>query len=188
MVSGVSEYSGQGGVHTTPTVQCGNIYEWWKYYPFCKEGQVSDRDKRWINFLGYENYMVPWGGPSIWIIQVKGQKLNCIGVWSTNTPSTLRVIPSGVLNRFSKLTSREPYFNSERLDNVHPDHISALRKVVIAPPSLFTMGWLWKGKDWKWILIIKKNLKSTKIKTGISIFALHTHVSFLHISTGWLIS
>ena len=44
----------------------------------------------------------------------------------------------------------------------------------LAPPIFPTIGELWKIQDEKRILRMKNNLKSTKEKTEMSIFALHT--------------
>ena len=72
-----------------------------------------------------------------------------VGKESTHTPGTLRAIPSGVLNRLEKLTSRKPSLHSEGVDKVYPDHANALRKAVLAPPDFPTMGDLWKMQDEK---------------------------------------
>ena len=68
---------------------------------------------------------------------------------STHTSGTLHVIPSGFLNRIAKITSCKPYFHSERVDNVYPDHANSLRKAGLAPPIFPAMGELWKGPDGK---------------------------------------
>ena len=71
------------------------------------------------------------------------QQLKYFGKESTHTPGTLREIPSGVLNRLAKLTSRKPSIHSEGVDKIYPDHANALRKGGLAPPNLLTMGDLW---------------------------------------------
>ena len=68
---------------------------------------------------------------------------------SNHTPGTLCTIPSGVLRRFVKLTSRKPSFHSERVDKIYLNHTNALCKVGIAHPIFPTMGELWKNKDEK---------------------------------------
>ena len=68
---------------------------------------------------------------------------------STHAAGTLRVIPSGVLNRLAKLTLHEPSFRSEGLDKIYPKHTNALRKAVLAPPIYLTMGGFWKNQDEK---------------------------------------
>ena len=103
---------------------------------------------------------------------------------STHIPVTLRKIPLGILNCLAKLNSRKLSFRSEIVENVYPDHLNALRKVGLAHPIFPTMGELWKGQDEKWILRKKENPESTKRKTGMYIFSLHTHGIFLNISTG----
>ena len=49
--------------------------EWWEPPPLFEEGQVSNHNKQKINFLGYENELVSWGGPAIWSIQEKGTEI-----------------------------------------------------------------------------------------------------------------
>ena len=65
---------------------------------------------------------------------------------SSHTPGTLRAIPSGFLKRLVKLTSLKPYFCSERVDSVYPDHVSALCKAGLSPPIFLERGELWKGQ------------------------------------------
>ena len=66
---------------------------------------------------------------------------------STHTPGTLRAIPSGVLNRLAKLTSRKPSINSEAVDKIYPDHANDLHKAGLAPPTFPTMGDLRRKQD-----------------------------------------
>ena len=68
-VSGFSSDSGQGIGKPTPPSHWGNMNKLYKPYPFCEEEQGSNRDRLRINFLGYKNDLVPWGGPVIWSIQ-----------------------------------------------------------------------------------------------------------------------
>ena len=79
----------------------------------------------------------------------KGQQLKYVGKESTHTPGTLRAIPSGVLNRLAKITSRKPSIHYESVDKIYPDHANALRKAGLAPPNFPTMGDLWRKQDEK---------------------------------------
>ena len=72
----------------------------------------------------------------------KGQKLKYVGKESTHTPSTLCVIPLGVLNHLAKLTSRKPSIHYEDVYKIYPNHANAICKAVPAPPNLPTMGYL----------------------------------------------
>ena len=72
-----------------------------------------------------------------------------VGKESTHIPGTLRTIPSGVLNRLAKLTSRKPSIQAEAVDTIYSDHANALRKAVLAPPVFPTMGDLWGKQDEK---------------------------------------
>ena len=56
------------------------------------------------------------------------------------------MIPLGVLKRRAKLTLRKPTFQSERVENVYPDHEKYLRDVGLAHPIPPTMVELWKGQ------------------------------------------
>ena len=49
--------------------------------------------------------------------------------------STAIVIPSGVLNRLAKLTSRKPSTQEEAVDSIYPAHANVLRKAGLAPPA-----------------------------------------------------
>ena len=77
----------------------------------------------------------------------KVQQLKYAGKEINHTPDTLREIPSGVLNRISKTTSRKPSINSEGVDKIYPNHLNALRKAGLAPPNLPKMGDLWSKQD-----------------------------------------
>ena len=79
----------------------------------------------------------------------KGQQLQYVVKDSTHAPGTLRAITSGVLNRLNKLTSIKPSINSEGLEKIYRDHANALRKAVLAPPNLPTMGYLLSKQDEK---------------------------------------
>ena len=81
------------------------------------------------------------------VFRKNGHQLKHVGKDITHTPGTLRAIPSGVLNRLGKLTSRKPSFHSEGVDKIYPDHANALRKAGLAPPNLSTMGDLWSKQD-----------------------------------------
>ena len=79
----------------------------------------------------------------------KVQQLKYVVQESTHTPGTLRTIPSGVLNRLVKLTSRKPSIQAEAVDTIYPAHENALRKAGLAPPVFPTMGDLWRKQDEK---------------------------------------
>ena len=72
-----------------------------------------------------------------------------VGKESTHTPGTLSAIPSGVLNRLAKLTSRNPSIHAEAVDNIYPAHTNALCKAGLAPPVFPIMGDLWRNQDEK---------------------------------------
>ena len=61
------------------------------------------------------------------------QKLKYLNHDSTHSPSTFRAIPSGVLNRLSKLTSKSQSLKGIKLDEAYPHHARALRIAGIAP-------------------------------------------------------
>ena len=46
------------------------------------------------------------------------EKLKYVERESTPTPGSLYAIPSGVLNRLAKVTSRKPLFHSEAVDKI----------------------------------------------------------------------
>ena len=61
-----------------------------------------------------------------------------------DTPGTLSAIPSGVLNRLAKLTSRNPSIQAEAVNTIYPAHVNALLKSGLAPPIFPSMGDLWR--------------------------------------------
>ena len=98
-------------------------------------------------FLDMKISWYPEGDLQIRIFRKKGQKLKDIGNESTHTPGTLRAIPSGVLNRLAKLTSRKPSIKAEAVDTIYSAHANALSKAGLAPPVFPTMGELWGKQD-----------------------------------------
>ena len=60
----------------------------------------------------------PEGDLQFGVFSKKGQQLKYVGKESTHTPGTLRAIPSGVLNRLAKLTSRNPSIQAEAVENI----------------------------------------------------------------------
>ena len=88
--------------------------------------QIAANDE--FSFLDMEMSCSPEMDFQFGLFWEKGQQLEYVGKGSTHTPGTLRVIPSIVLNHLAKLSSRKPTFHSERVKNVYPDHVNALRK------------------------------------------------------------
>ena len=112
-----------------------------------KRDQIVMNDK--FPFLDMKISWSPEGDLQFGVFREKGQQLKYVRQESTHTPSTLRAIPSRVLNRLAKLTSRNPFIHSEAVDKIYTDHANALYKVVLAPPNLLTMGDLWRKHDEK---------------------------------------
>ena len=75
--------------------------------------------------------------------------MKCVEKESNHTPGTICAIPSEVMNRLAKLTSRKPSFRSEEVYKVYPDHANALHKAGLTPPNFLIMGDLWKMQDEK---------------------------------------
>ena len=100
-------------------------------------------------FLDMKMSWSPEGGLKFVVFREKGQQLKYVVNESTHTPGTLRVIPSGVLNRLAKLTSRKPSIHSEVVDKIYPDHTNALCKAGLEPPNFPTMGDLFIKQDYK---------------------------------------
>ena len=91
----------------------------------------------------------PEGDLQFGVFSQNGKQLKNFGKESTHTPSTLRAIPSGVLDRLAKLTSRNPSIHTEAVDNIYPAHANALLKAGLAPSVFPTMGDLWRNQDEK---------------------------------------
>ena len=112
----------------------------------------------------------------------KVQSLKYVGKDSTHTPGTLRAIPSRVLNRLAKLTSRKPSIRAEAVDTIYTAHTNALRKAGLVPPVFTTMGELWEKQDEK----VEKNQEryvSVKIKRNVYFCVAYSRY-FLQQSTG----
>ena len=112
--------------------------------PSEKKDRVQIMKNYEFPFLDIKMSWSPEGGLQFGVFRGNGQQLKYVGMGITHTPGTLRAIPSRVLNRLAQLTSRKPYIHPERVYNVYPNHPNALHKAVLAPPSLPTMGELWK--------------------------------------------
>jgi len=66
------------------------------------------------------------------------QKLKYLNSDSTHMPSTFRAIPSGVLGRLSRLTSKSKSLDNTTIDKVYPHHSRALQIAGIAPEKFPT--------------------------------------------------
>ena len=64
-------------------------------------------------------------------------------------------------NRLAKPTLHKPYFYSERVYNVYPDHANDLHKAGLEPPIFPAIIQLWKGQDEKTGI---ENKKETRIQ------------------------
>ena len=100
--------------------------------------QIVTNDK--FPFLDMKMIWSPEGDLQFGVFRKKGQQLKYVGKESTHTPGTLRAIPSGVLNRLAKLTSRKTSIQAEAVDTIYPDHVNALLKAGLVPPVFPTMG------------------------------------------------
>ena len=105
-----------------------------------KEDRVQIVTKDELPFLDMKMSWSPEGDLQFGVFRKKGQQLKYVGKESTHTPGTLRAIPSGVLNRLAKLTSKKPSIQAEAVDKIYPAHANALRKAGLAPPIFPTMG------------------------------------------------
>ena len=114
-----------------------------------KEDRVQIVTNDELSFLDMKMSWSPEGDLQFGVFRNKGQQLKYVNKESTHIPGTLRAIPSGVLNRLSKLTSRKPSIQAEAMDTIYPAHANALRKVGLAPPVLPTIGDLWRKQDEK---------------------------------------
>ena len=88
----------------------------------------------------------PERGLQFLVFSKKGQQLKYVGQERTHKPGTLRAIPSGVLNRLSKITSINPSIDAEAIDKIYPAHANSPRKAGLAPPIFPTMGYLWRNQ------------------------------------------
>ena len=102
-----------------------------------------------LPFLDMKMSWSPEGDLKFRVFKKWGQKLKYVGKESTHTPGTLHAIPSGVLNRLSKITPWKPSIHSEGVAKIYPDNTNTLRKEGLAHSNLPTMGDLWSKQDEK---------------------------------------
>ena len=114
-----------------------------------KEDRIQIVKNNEFPFLDIKMSWSPEGDLQFEVFREKVQKLKYVCKESTHTPGTLRAIPSRVLNRLAKLTSRNPSIRTEAVDKIYPAHVNALRKVGLAPPVSPTMGDLRRKQDEK---------------------------------------
>ena len=98
-----------------------------------KEERVQNVTNDEFPVLDMKMSWSPEGDLQFGAFRRKGQQLKYVGKKSTHTPGTLHAIPSGVLNRLAKLTSRKTSIHSEGVDKIYPNHANALRKAGLAP-------------------------------------------------------
>ena len=187
MARRVSANSEQSSGQPTHLINCGILVNC-RYPPPpplpAKEDRFQVRTNEKLPFLDIKMSCSPEGGLQFRVFREKGQILKYVGKESTHTPGTLHAIPSGVLNRLTKLTSRKPPLHYEGVDKIYPNHANALREADFAPPNFPTMGYNGEIRMRSWIWKTENNLTSTKINAEISTFVLPTHVISLRPSTG----
>ena len=97
-------------------------------------------------FLDMKMSWSPEGYLKFGVFREKGQQSKYVGKESTHTPGNLRTIPSAVLKRLAKLTSRNPSIHAEVVDRIYPANANAFRKAGLAPSFFPTMGDLWRNQ------------------------------------------
>ena len=112
-----------------------------------KEDRVQIVTNDEFPFLDMKTSWSPEGDLQFGVSRKKGQQLKYVGKESTHTPRTLRAIPSGVLKRLAKLTSRKPSIQAESVDMIYPAHTNTLSKAGLAPPGFPTVEDLWRKQD-----------------------------------------
>ena len=131
-------------------------------------------------FLHMKISWSPDGDLQFRVFSKRGQKSKYFGKDITYTPGTLRAIPSGVLNRLAKLTSREPSIHSEGVDKIYPDYVNALRKAVLVPYNFPKMGDLCIKQDEK--VDIEKKEPDINKKKNINVYFCVAYSRYLSTS------
>ena len=114
------------------------------------------------------------------VLRKKGQQLKYSGKESTHTPGTLRTIPSGVLNRLAKITSRKTSIHSERVETINSEHANTLRKAGLAPPYFPTMGDLWRKQDEREDTEKEPDVSKKKLQKCILLFCILTFFFYVY--------
>ena len=83
-----------------------------------KEDRIQIVTNDEFHFLDMKMSWSPEGDLKFGVFRKKGQQLKCVGKDITYTPDTLRAIPSRVLNRLAKLTSRKPSIRAAAVDTI----------------------------------------------------------------------
>ena len=100
--------------------------------------QIVTNDE--LPYLDMKMSWSPEGDLQFSVFRKLRQKLKYVGKEITHTPSDLCAIPSGVLNRLANFTSQKTSLRSEGVDKINPNHANALRKTVLTPYNLPTIG------------------------------------------------
>ena len=142
----------------------------------------SDRGKRRIPLLGYEDELVPRGGPAIQSLQKEGKGIE---ICRQREHSHTRYSPRNPLRSLQpprKLTSRKLSIRTVAVDLIYPAHANTLRKARLAPSAFPTMGYLWEKQDEK--LEKNKELNVSVKKNRNIYFCVAYSRNFLRQSTG----
>ena len=108
--------------------------------PSAKKDKFQIMENYGLTFLDMKLSFSSEGDLPFGVFRKRGQKLNYVRKGSNHTPGTLCAIPLEVLNRLAKITSRKPYFNSERVENVYPDHANVLHEAGLSTPIYPPIG------------------------------------------------
>ena len=93
----------------------------------------------------------PEGDLQFGVFRKKVNQLKYAGKEITHPTGTLCAIPSVVLNRLAKITSRNPSIQAEAVDKICPAHENAICKAGLAPPVFPTMGFYGENRMRRWI-------------------------------------
>ena len=138
---------------------------------------------KYFPYLDMEMYWNDRHDLKFQIYMKENQKLKYLNSDSTHMSSTFRAIPSGVLGRLSKLTSKNKKLDNTTIDKIYPLHADALKIAGIAPkifPTFFELEKL-RNKFTKSEQEMKKKAKEKKRKRdtffciGVSKCSQHTH-------------
>ena len=97
------------------------------------------------------------------VYRKENQLLKYLNNSSCHTHSTFRAIPAGVFKRLSRLTSKEAETSSKKIDQLHPDHIKALRTAKLLPEEIPTFGELWENDERETIVTEEKRRDTRNI-------------------------
>ena len=103
-------------------------------------GSIISVECKYFPYLDLELYFSRMDKLRFRVHLKENQRLQYLNSESTHTCACLRAIPRGVFNRLAKLTSRKRSTMKSKMDDLYPDHCTALSEAGLLPEEIPMMG------------------------------------------------